>query len=425
MHRHAPGIDSALAPVETPASVPPEMAATPVDRSYRALLGVPSLGRILVGMTVARIGGSMWAVAMVLFALAHYGSPAIAGAVGFAMLFPGIVASPVAGALLDRYGRIRLVIVDYLVAGSALGLIGILALADRLPPVLLVAIVAVASLTEPLSASGVRSVFPVIVPEHLWERANAADSNAWVVATLLAPPLAAALVQVWGGPPTLIAIAAVFGLAAAAMSRVPEPGIAEPSGGRLLLDARDGLLYVWHNATLRSLALSISVLNLGFGMIEIAIPVMVLDRFHQPPAVVGAVWAVMAVGGMAATLLVGRVDTRGIERGLIAWPMAGMAVALALPVVWPGIWTVLLAALLVGMLNGPVDIALMTLRQRRTDQAWMGRAFAVSMALNGLGGPFGSLIGGWLVASSLDAALAFGVAASVAAALAALLTLER
>jgi hypothetical protein len=38
-----------------------------------------------------------------------------------------------------------------------------------------------------------------------------------------------------------------------------------------------------------------------------------------------------------------------------------------------------------GILNGPLDIALFTLRQRRTDKAWTGRAFAISMSFNALG----------------------------------------
>jgi len=52
---------------------------------------------------------------------------------------------------------------------------------------------------------------------------------------------------------------------------------------------------------------------------------------------------------------------------------------------------------------GPVDIALFTIRQRRTDPAWLGRAFAVSMSLNFSGVPIGSALAGPLVGWSLDA----------------------
>jgi MFS family permease len=103
-----------------------------VDRSYRSLLAVPSVGRLLLGMQIARIGQSMVGVTIVLFALGLYQSPKIAGTAAFFSLFPGLVVSPIAGALLDRHGRTRLVVLDYLIALIALVLLGILALTDSL-----------------------------------------------------------------------------------------------------------------------------------------------------------------------------------------------------------------------------------------------------------------------------------------------------
>ena len=47
--------------------------------SYRALLEIPTLGRILLGMSISRIGGSMLGVAIVLFTLERFGSPVLAG----------------------------------------------------------------------------------------------------------------------------------------------------------------------------------------------------------------------------------------------------------------------------------------------------------------------------------------------------------
>jgi len=59
----------------------------------------------------------------------------------------------------------------------------------------------------------------------------------------------------------------------------------------------------------------------------------------------------------------------------------------------------------VGVANGPFDVALFTLRQRRTDPAWFGRAFAISMSVNWIGTPIGSALAGPVIAWSLDAAL--------------------
>jgi hypothetical protein len=78
---------------------------------------------------------------------------------------------------------------------------------------------------------------------------------------------------------------------------------------------------------------------------------------------------------------------------------------------------VIFAILLFGAANGPFDIGLFTLRQRRTDPAWFGRGFAVSMALNYVGTPIGSALAGPLIGWSLDAALWTVVIVSIVAGL--------
>jgi hypothetical protein len=72
------------------------------------------------------------------------------------------------------------------------------------------------------------------------------------------------------------------------------------------------------------------------------------------------------------------------------------------------------AQLLVGLVNGPFDIAMFTVRQRRTDPAWLGRAFAISMGFNFIGFPVGAALSGVIAASSLGGALALGIGACVA-----------
>jgi MFS family permease len=173
-----------------PQEKPTETAES--DVSYRALFRVPSVAPLLAGMEIARIAQSMVGVTIVLFTLAAYRSASLAGAATFFSIFPGIVVSPIAGALLDRHGRTRLVVLDYVMAFTAMALMGTLALFGVLPVWLLIMITAVASLTTPLSGTGLRSLFPIIIPARLWERVNAIDSTGYVAAMIIGPPAAEA-----------------------------------------------------------------------------------------------------------------------------------------------------------------------------------------------------------------------------------------
>lgn len=394
-----------------PTPAPTGDAAAPA--SYRALFNVPFLGRALLGMQAARIAQSMTGLALVLFSLDRYHSPEIAGIVTFAGIAPGLVVSPIAGALLDRHGRTRLITLDFVIGAASLVLIGLLALADALPAWLLVLIAALSALTGPLSNVGLRSLFPLMAPRHLWERLNAVDSNGYVVAQIIGPPVAAILVSVAGGAWAVIAIGLSYGIAAAIVAGVADPETQTSSTGSLLRDAWDGLVYTFRNPTLRGLGFSITTLNLAGGISTIVIPLIVLQRLGLDQAAVGIVYAVQGVFGLVAGFVAGRMETHGRERNLIVVPMFLWAGATALLYPAAGLPLVIVAMAAMGLINGPMDVAMFTVRQRRTDPAWIGRAFAVSMSFNFAGFPIGSVIGGLLAAQSLELAIGVAVVACV------------
>jgi len=368
------------------------------------------------GLVLGRIGGQMVAVALVLFVLARYHSPQLAGVTAFLTIFPGLVVSPLAGALLDRHGRTRLVVLDYAIAAVSVGLIGLLSAERLLPAPLLLAIVGVASLTNPLSSTGARSLFPVLAPPALWERANALDSSSYVFSTLVGAPLAGALIGLIGPEWALAAAGLVFAAAAAVMLRLPEPASSGGRDGSLLLNAWRALEYVLRNATLRGLALTLSTFNLSWGILLIAVPVLVLDRLHSGPATVGLLWGALGAAGLVSALLAGRVPSQGRERQLMFGAIVASTIAIALLPFATSLAVVAVAVIVVGVANGPFDIALFTLRQRKTDPAWFGRAFAVSMSVNWVGQPVGSALAGPLIGWSLNGALWVAVAISLVSA---------
>jgi MFS family permease len=358
----------------------------------------------------------MVTVTLVLFVLARYHSPQLAGATAFFSLFPGLVVSPVAGALLDRHGRGRLVVLDYLTAAITVGLLAALSTGRLLPSGVLLAIVGFASLTNPLSNSGARSLFPMIAPRHLWERANALDSSGHVVAQLVGAPLAGILIGILGPEWALAACGLVFAAAAVVMLRIPEPASTAVTDGSIWLNAWRGLQYVMRNATLRGLAMTLITFNLSWGILSIAVPVLILDRLHHGPATVGLVWGVMGAAGLISALLAGRMSSLGRERQLMFVTILVSAAGIALLPFATALPLVILAIIIFGAANGPFDIGLFTLRQRRTDPAWFGRAFAVSMSINWVGTPVGSALAGTLIGWSLNVALWAAVLAALVAA---------
>ncbi|HKC91844.1 MAG TPA: MFS transporter [Candidatus Limnocylindria bacterium] len=366
-------------------------------------------------MLLARTATTMVQLILVLFALERFHSAGLAGAVTFLALAPGLLMSPIAGALLDRHGRVKLMVVDYVVAGTALALIVGLGATDLLSEAPLLAIVAIMSLTFPLSTAGVRTMFPLIVPRPLWERANAIDSNAYVVSSIFGPAIAGALVATVGSLWALALTAALYALAAIITVPLRDPLGRVPHGG-LLADAWAGVVYTWRNASLRGLGISVSTANIANGLFFIGLPVLVLSRLGGSAAQVGQMFALMGVTAAVSVLFVGRVGTEGRERQFLAGAMLLTGVGYGLVLISPSLLFAALALALIGLATGPFDVVLFTLRQRRTDPAWLGRAFAVSMSLNFMGFPVGSAIGGAVAPISLELAFLAALALEAIAA---------
>ena len=98
-----------------------------------------------------------------------------------------------------------------------------------------------------------------------------------------------------------------------------------------------------------------------------------------------------------------------LATGFAAWPIAAAF----------GIGGLIIGLVIVGAMSGPIDVALLTLRQRRTDPARLGRVISVSISLNIAGFPLGSALAGVLVTWSLPGTCAVAAVASLLAATAA------
>jgi MFS family permease len=360
-------------------------------------------------MLLGRTANQMVSLVIVLLALERYGSPALAGIATFLSLFPGLLLSPIAGTLLDRYGRRRLIFLDYAVATLGLLLLAVLALADTLPILLFLGVVAAQSLTFPLSTVGMRTLFPLVVPRHLWDRANAIDSNGYAVSSVFGPAIAGAVVAATHGEGGLIACAAAYAVAAVVTAGAPDVETEPADHGPILRAAWDGVVHVALHPTLRGIAVAVSISNLANGIFFIAVPVIVLHGLGGSTVLVGQLFALGGITAFISVLLVGTMGTEGRERPLMIFAVVGSVLATGVLLFRMDLAALVAAMVIRGLTEGFYDVPMFALRQRRTDPAWLGRAFAVSMSLNFVGYPVGTAIGGTLAATGPELALGAGL----------------
>jgi len=387
--------------------------------SYRHLLRLPNLRALLLATCCARLAGRMFMLAIVLYALDRFHSPVLAGWVAFLTFAPGMAISPLAGAILDRVGAARAIVVDMAASATLVAALALCGLSGAMHPAVLLGLGGVFSLTGPLGAAGIRTLIPFLVPPAALDRANALDTSSFALIDMTGPALAGGLFAVAGGDATLLVIGALYATACASLLRLRHMGPSRSGRRSLLREAADGVLYVIRHRALRGLAIAYSLGQASWGMMLVVVPVFV-GRLYGPggqtDTLTGLVWTADGVAACVGSLIAGHVQSAGRERHFIGLGMLLMAFAL-----WPvaalfGLGGLFAGMALAGFLGGFVDVGTLTLRQRVTDPAWFGRTLAVSMSLNLSGVPVGSAIGGALAAWSLPVAF---VAAALAAAVAA------
>lgn len=379
---------------------------------------------LVLATCLSRLASRMFALVLVLYVLERFDSPVLAGWVVFASMAPGLMISPLAGALLDRMGAAKAIVIDMAVSAGLLLALAVTDAAGVITAPLLLSFVVVFSLTAPLGTAGIRVLIPRLVPKDALDRANALDTSSYALISVTGPAVAGVLFGFAGSQATLLVI--VFLYVAATISLVPlvrrtSPGHAAPSGS-LMSEALAGVLYVLRNASLRSLAISYALFQVSWGTLIVVVPVTVVRELGAgavADSVIGGLWAAAGLAGGLGALYAGHLSTVGRERQFIAIGTLATAVAIYPVSASFGLVGLAIGLVLVGLFEGPVDVGVLSLRQRRTNPDWLGRVLAVSMSLNMSGLPLGSAIGGIVVVQSPTLAFVLAAAASVLAAMAA------
>ena len=327
----------------------------------------------------------MFGLVSVLFALSRFHSAPIAGWVAFASLVPGLVVSPLAGALLGRIGSVAAFRLDS--AATAI-LVGTLAFVSRAPAAgvgTILSLVALISLAASLGWPAVRTLLPGLAPPAAWDRANALDSVTTAIIDVIGPALAGLMTGLLGADAALAFVAICYAAALLPIARLP---------------------------TLRALAMSYALYQVSWGILVVAVPVMSDRGFAAGTADIaaGVGWSIVGLAGGGAALLAGQLRVMGREREILRTGMAAAALTFGIMAIRPGVIAGAFGLLLFGIASGPVDVGLLTLRQRRTPPELFARVIAVSMSLNLAGLPLGAALAGMTIGWSLPGTLLLGLA---------------
>jgi predicted MFS family arabinose efflux permease len=310
-----------------------------------------------------------------------------------------LVALP-AGAIADRHDRRHLILgamalrVVVLASLAAIALIGDITLA------VLYLGVAVLGIAEVVADTTTQSLLPNLVDRDRLGAANGRVIAAQTVANdFLGGPLAGVLVGI--GAAAVMGAPAVGYLVAAMLLLGLRGGFrpADRPEAHLLGDIREGVSFVVRHRVMRALALLAGLLNLA-GAAYLAVFVLWAvgegSAIGLRPQGYGLLMGALAVGGIGGALAAERFTARVGEPMLLVLAAASLPVWFLLPVFSPRPWVAGVAFGVIGLAVSITKVVVVSLAQRLTADALLGRVNATYRLL-GLGTmPLGALLGGAL-----------------------------
>lgn len=277
------------------------MTGDPATSSRRAL-GRPGFRRLLAAQTISRWGDTFNSVALVILVYRLTGSGVkVAGTVAFEIT-PVVLLGFVAGAVVDRRPRRRVMIAADL--GRAAVALALVLVHDQLAAVYLAAFL--------LSAFGVffnpaaASVLPALVGEDELVAANSAIWSAAVISQIALAPVAGALVAVAGPGPAFAVNGVTFVASAALLARLPIVGRTAAVTGRHLGDVAEGLRAIRASRFLGVLAGVQGLAALSAGATSALLVVLADEHLGVGPGRFGLLIGAIGVGAGFGPLVLHR-----------------------------------------------------------------------------------------------------------------------
>ena len=184
---------------------------------------------VWVGQIISLLGTSMTGFAMTIWAYEKTNSATALALVGFFFVAPMLIASPFAGALVDRSNRKLMMMLSDIASGIATLIILILYTSGNLQIWHLFITSAFQGVFQSFQWPAYSAAISTMIPKQHYGRANGMLSLADTASNIFAPILAGSLLGIIGVPGILLIDLATFTFAISALLfvHIPQPRITE------------------------------------------------------------------------------------------------------------------------------------------------------------------------------------------------------
>lgn len=358
-------------------------------RNYRLFFG---------GQLISLTGTWMQQVALTWLVYRMTNSPFLLGVVGFAGQFPSFILSPFAGVLADRMNKHRILLFTQTASMIQAAILAALTLTGVIAVWHIISLSIVLGIINAFDMPTRQSfLLEMIERREDLPNAIALNSSMFNGARLIGPSIAGLVISVLGeGLCFLLNAVSYLAVIAALMAMKSLPPRQEPKTEGVLSGFAEGLRYIVHSASIRSILLLLALVSIMGVPYSVLMPIFARDILHGGPYTLGFLMAATGVGALAGALVLA---SRNKVVGLGRWiPIACCVFAVGLIAfsLSSTLWLSMVFLFMVGLGMMVQMASSNTILQTIADDDKRGRVMSFyTVSFMGMV-PFGSLLAGSL-----------------------------
>lgn len=353
--------------------------------------------KLLLGMTISKLGDAFFLIALPLFIYQLTKSPIYMASSYAIGILPQIIFSLIGGVLADRISKIKILFYGDLFSALLICLIPLLYQAELLEIWMIYAVIFSLSSISAFYHPSFETIVPQILEPEQYTQGNSLFRLAETIVNIAGPSLAGILLTIFSFTQILYIDCISFVISAILVVQIRLKSVqAQASHPNLLLAIWEGLSYVYTKRPILIGTLILLCMNVGIGAIEALFMFYLKDELHLSPSSIGLIFSLQTIGSLIAVYLANRWNQYPRGKMII---FCGIVIgASQMMLIIGNSWLVLLILFRMIALGAATLVAInwFTFRQEVVPSELLGRVISSTRMVSFLALPISGMIAGTL-----------------------------
>ncbi|MDQ7821190.1 MAG: MFS transporter [Candidatus Eremiobacteraeota bacterium] len=356
-----------------------------------------------VGQLTSRIGSFISYVALLLLVRELTGKNTTMAITGICQALPGLIVGLWAGAITDRVGKVRIMILTDVLRGLGCFIIPLCIYFHCLQAWHLYLVAVLISLGTAFFQPAEMAIIPDFVKREDLNSANAVARTTIQIGGIIGPALGALLITQWGAWTAFIADGITFFISAFCimLMRVSQEKEKCESSDNLMEDVKEGIKLIWQNSPLKAILLCCIAVNFTYYPLPILLPEIserkFLDlTFFNKTQIFGAFIMTLTAGKLLASIMINSFNRFRHLKFFLYY--SNIAIALAVLTVGVSRFLSLsfLAMAAIGFCGTITEVRIVSYIQSSFPENILGRIFGIILTVAFGTIPLSIFAGGWI-----------------------------